>query len=110
MENIHLCHCSLAGEIEYAAVEYFPAHDRHEIWNRGRDAVDVVRVFAVEQRNALHVWTEDFTAQVREFLAEKYPARDSGRVADSFVSRFTHLTFPQDASPSVQDPGQEAWG
>jgi hypothetical protein len=107
MEHIHLCHRSWAGETEYAAVEYFPAHNRHEIWNQGGDAVDVVRTFAHEQRHALGIWTNDLTSQVREFLTENYPGRDLGRIAESFVSRFTQSVASQDARPTGQGYGQE---
>jgi hypothetical protein len=62
MENVHLCRRMLEGEAEFAAVEHFPANNTNEIWNRGFDAVDVVRAFAQEQRQALQVWTEDAAA------------------------------------------------
>jgi len=107
LESMYLCHRSMAGETEYAAVEYFPKNNRHEVWNRGREAVDVVRVFAQEQRHALKIWTQDLTAQVREFLTENYPGRDLGRMAESFVSRFTHSVSPQDVPSSVPDQGLE---
>jgi hypothetical protein len=42
-----------------------------------------------DERKALQIWTEDMTAQVREFLTEKYPGQDMSRVADSFVHKFT---------------------
>jgi hypothetical protein len=90
MKHIHLCHRSLADETEYAAVEYFPSHNRHEIWNRARDAVDVVRTFALEQRNALQIWKEDLKAQVRGFLTGKYLGQDLGQKPEIFASRLTH--------------------
>jgi hypothetical protein len=39
------------------------------------------------------------TAQVKEFLVEKYPGQDMSRVADSFMHRFTH-EVSQQHSPS----------
>ena len=76
MENICLCHRPITGGAEYAVVEHFPARGTNEIWNRGWNAVEVLKAFAQEQRQALQVWTEDMTAQVKEFLAEKYPGQD----------------------------------
>jgi hypothetical protein len=95
MENIYLCHRPVTGGVEFAVVEHFPARGRNEIWNRGRNAVEVLRTFAREQRQALQAWTEDMTAQVKEFLTEKYPGQDMNRVADSFMHRFTHAVSVQ---------------
>jgi hypothetical protein len=33
-------------------------------------------------------------AQVREFLAEKYPGQDTSRVANGFMRRFSHPISP----------------
>jgi hypothetical protein len=89
-DNIFLCHRSTASGMEYAVVEHFPANGRNEIWNRGRNAMEVLKAFTHDQRQALQIWTEDMAAQVKEFLAEKFPAQDMSRVADSFMHRFTH--------------------
>ena len=85
MENMFLCHRHIMGGAEYAVVEHFPTRGTNEIWNRGGNAVEVLRMFAQEQRQALLVWTEDMSAQVKEFLAEKFPGQDMSRVADAFV-------------------------
>jgi len=90
MENIHFCHRPISYGAEYAVVEHFPARGTNEIWNRGWNAAEVLKVFTQEQRQALQVWTEDMTAQVQEFLAEKFPGQDLNRVADGFMHRFTH--------------------
>ena len=90
MDNICLCHRLITGGTEYAVVEHFPARGMNKIWNRGWNAVEVLSLFAQEQRQALEIWTGDMRAQVQEFLAEKYPGQDMNRVADSFMHRFTH--------------------
>jgi hypothetical protein len=90
MDNTCLCYRQIVGELEYAVVEHFPARGTNEIWNRGRNAVDVLKVFAGEREHALRIWAEDIDVQVRKFLAQKYPGLDLSRVADSFTHRFTH--------------------
>jgi hypothetical protein len=93
MENIFLCHRPITGGAEYAVVEHFPARGTNEIWNRGWNAVEVLKAFAQEQRQALQIWTEDMTAQVKEFLGEKYPGHDLSRVTDGLMHRLaTHTT------------------
>jgi hypothetical protein len=89
MENIHLCHRPISYAVEYAVVEHFPARGTNEIWNRGWNAGEVVKAFTQEQRQALQIWTEDMTAQVKEFLAEKFPGQDLSRVADAFIHKCT---------------------
>jgi hypothetical protein len=89
MENIHLCHRPITGGAEYAVVEHFPARGTYEIWNRGWNAAEVLKVFTQEQRQALQVWTEDMTAHVQEFLTEKFPGQDLSRVADAFIHKCT---------------------
>lgn len=93
MDNIYLCHRPVTGGAEYAVVEHFPAGDRNEIWNRGWNAVEVLRVFVQEQRQALRVWMEDLATQVREFLAETYPGQDMSRAASSFMHQLTHAVL-----------------
>jgi len=95
MENIHLCHRPITGGAEYAVVEHFPARGTYEIWNRGWNAAEVLKVFTQEQRQALQVWTEDMTAQVKEFLAEKFPGQDLSRVADAFIHKCTTQAVSQ---------------
>ncbi len=103
MENIYLCHRPITGGAEYAVVEHFPARGTNEIWNRGWNAVEVLKAFAQEQRQALQIWTEDMTAQVKEFLVEKYPGQDMSRVADSFMHRFTHAVSQQHTQAHEQN-------
>ena len=103
MDNICLCHRPITGGAEYAVVEHFPARGTNEIWNRGWNAVEVLKAFAQEQRQALQIWTEDMTAQVKEFLVEKYPGQDMSRVADSFMHRFTHAVSQQHTQAHEQN-------
>jgi hypothetical protein len=95
MENIHFCHRPISYGAEYAVVEHFPARGANEIWNRGWNAVEVLKAFAQEQRQALQIWTDDVSAQVREFLSEKFPGQDLSRVADAFI----HKCATQAVSP-----------
>src|SRR5207302_8399744 len=69
-DNIFVCHRPLANGTEYAVVEHFPANGRNEICSRGRNAGEVLKAFTHDLRQALQIWTEDMTAQVKEFLAE----------------------------------------
>lgn len=89
-ENIFVCHRETAAETEFAVVERFSS-GANEIWMRGRSAVEVLKTFAHDQRQALQIWTEDIAAQVKEFLAEKYPAHDMTRVAEDFLHRFARV-------------------
>ena len=95
MENIHFCHRPISYGAEYAVMEHFPACGTNEIWNRGWNAAEVLKSFSQEQRQALQLWTEDMTAQVKEFLAEKFPGQDLSRVANGFMHRFTHAALHQ---------------
>jgi hypothetical protein len=71
-------------------VEQF-SNGRNEIWTKGRNAVEVLRVFFEEEKHAVQVWADDLNAQVKEFLAEKYSGRDMSRVADGFMRRLAHM-------------------
>jgi hypothetical protein len=81
--------------VDFAALEHFPAQNTNEIWNQGHHAIEVLRVFAGEQRQAMQVWAKDMTAEFKEFLAEKYPGQDMSRVAESFLRRFKHAVPQQ---------------
>ena len=101
-DNIFVCHRPTANGTEYAVVEHFPANGRNEICSRGRNAVEVLKAFTHDQRQALQIWTDDMTAQVKEFLAEKYPGQDMSRVADSFIHKFTTQAVAQKESRNHQ--------
>jgi len=89
MENIHFCHRPISYGAEYAVVEHFPARGTNEILNRGWNATEVLKAFTHGLRQTLQVWTEDVSAQVREFLSEKFPGQDLSRVADAFIHKCT---------------------
>ncbi len=95
MNHIYLCYRRIAGETEYAVMEHFPAVCRNEIWNRGRNAVEVLREFTKEQRQALEVWANDIREEVKEFLLRKCPDHDAGRLADDFTRRFGYAVQVQ---------------
>jgi hypothetical protein len=88
-DSTFVCHRQTATGTEYAIVEQFPS-GTNEIWTKGRNAIEVLKAFTHDQRQALQIWTEDMNAQIKEFLAEKYPGHDLSRVAESFLHRFTH--------------------
>jgi len=94
-DNIFVCHRSSATGTEYAVVEHFRANGRNEIWTTGRNAEEVLRAFAREEQQALKTWADDMAAQVREFLAEKYPGQDMSRVAGGFMGRFSQAVSHQ---------------
>ena len=94
-ENVFACYRPTASGTEYAVVEHFPANGRHEVWTRGQNAVEVLKAFTHDQRQALQIWTEDMTAQVNEFLAEKYPGQDMTRVVESFMHKFATQAVSQ---------------
>jgi hypothetical protein len=102
-DNIFVCHRSSATGTEYVVVEHFPGNGRNEIWTTGRNAEEVLRAFAREERQALKTWTDDMAAQIGEFLAEKYPGQDMSRVADGFMRRFSQaVSHQQTIAPNHQ--------
>lgn len=103
MDNTCLCSRPVTGGVEYAVVEHFPARGSNEIWNHGLNAVEVLRTFAQEQRQALQIWTDEMTAQVKEFLAQKYPGQDTSRTTVSFMHRFMHSVSPQHSQSPEQN-------
>lgn len=94
-DNTFACHRPDASRMEYAVVEHFPACGRNHIWSRGYDATETLQAFAHDQRQVLQTWTEDMSAQVKEFLAEKYPDHGLSRVAESFIHKFATQTISQ---------------
>jgi hypothetical protein len=106
-DNTFLCHRLIDGQLEYAVVEHIPARGTNEILNRGRNAVEVLKVFAREQEHALKIWAEDIHAQVKKFLAQKYPGQHMSRVADSFMHRFTHTVSHAHSQAHQQNGSRE---
>lgn len=103
-DNIVACHRRTAAGVEYAVVEQFP-NGTNEIWTQGRNAIEVLRAFAGEERHVLEIWTEDMTARVNEYLAENYPGQDMTRVAEGFMKRFTHAISQRETFRQKQGHG-----
>jgi hypothetical protein len=95
MEDIYFFHRPISYGAEYAVVEHFAARGANEILNRGWNAGDVLKAFTQGLRQTLQVWTEDVSAQVREFLSEKFPGQDLSRVADAFIHKCTTQAVSQ---------------
>jgi hypothetical protein len=87
-DNVFVCHREVERGMEYAVIERFPS-GANEIWIKGRNAVDVLKAFTHDQRQALEIWTEDMTAQLKEFLAQKFPGQDMTHVIEDFLGPFT---------------------
>ena len=86
-ENTFLCRCTKAGGTEYAVVEYFPLHGTNEIWTRGSEASEVLRLFTQEQRYALESWVSDLSDQMRAFVSANFPVLDPNFVTDDLIYR-----------------------
>jgi hypothetical protein len=82
--NLFVCHRPAADGTEYTIVEHFPATNMNEIWVRGWSPLEVLRAFVEDQQRALRMHAEDVIAQIREYLAEKYPEHKGQPVNDSF--------------------------
>jgi hypothetical protein len=106
-DNVFVCYRQTTTGSEYAVVERFPS-GTNEIWTKGRNAVDVLKAFIHDQRQALQIWREDMTAQVKEFLSEKYPGQDMSRVADAFVLKCIETVSPR--LVVTHDHGQKRGG
>lgn len=91
MDKVHLCHRSTASGVEFAIVERLDMKSQvsHDVLAQGSKADEILRDFAKSQRAGLRLWTDDFSAQVREHLALKYPGQDLSRVVEAINHRLT---------------------
>ena len=107
MHDFWACYRPTGDGTEFAAVELSPSGGAPEVVAKGRSAAEVLQAFAQDQRQALKLWTEDLTAQVNEFLTEKYPGQDMSRVAERFMHRFAHSASHEcsQAKPRSRDSG-----
>ena len=81
-----VCHRRTEAGLEFAVVECLPLKSREmkDVLNSGRDAREVLQTFAHDQRKVFKLWKDDVTAQVNEYLVEKYPHQDMTIVTESF--------------------------
>ena len=103
-DSVCACYRPTSAGTEFAVVERSPCGDAQDVVARGRNATEVLRTFAGEQRQALQLWTEDMTAQVNEFLTEKYPGKDMSRVAERFMHRFTRSVSHEQTLANAHKP------
>lgn len=87
--DVFVCHRYAGSGMEYAIMACGTS-GANEIQVRGRNAVEVLKAFAHDQRRALEGWTAEMATRVRDFLAEQYPGRDLRRVTESLMRQFTH--------------------
>ena len=81
-----VCHRRTSTGLEFAVVECLPlkSGEMRDVLNSGHDASEVLQTFARDQRQVLTLWKNDVTAQVREYLEEKYPHQDMNIIVESF--------------------------
>ena len=81
-----VCHRRTAAGLEFAVVECLPlkSGEMKDVLNSGHDASEVMQTFARDQRQILSLWKNDVTAEIREYLEEKYPRQDMNMVVESF--------------------------
>jgi len=81
-----VCHRRTSAGLEFAVVECLPmkSGEMKDVLNSGHDAKEVLETFARDQRQVLILWKNDVTAQIREYLEEKYPHQDMNIVVESF--------------------------
>jgi len=103
-DSVCACYRPTSAGTEFAVVERSPYCDAQDVVARGRNATEDLRTFAAKQRQALQLWTEDMTAQVNEFLTEKYPGKDMSRVAERFMHRFTRSVSHEQTLANAHKP------
>ena len=104
MDKVHLCHRSTSSGVEFAIVERLDVKSQvsHDVLAKGSKPEEVLRDFASGQRDVLRLWADDFSAQVKEQLALKYPSHDLSRVVEAINHRFTESRLPQQTIKSGQ--------
>lgn len=81
-----VCHRRTEAGMKFAIVECLPlkSGEMKSVLNSGHNLREVLQSFMHDQRQVLDLWKEDVKAQVREYLAEKYPGQDMSLVVESF--------------------------
>ena len=81
-----VCHRRTPAGLEFAVVECLPlkSGEMKDVLHSGLDSREVLQTFARDQRQVLNLWKNDVTAQIREYLEEKYPHMDMNIVVESF--------------------------
>ena len=81
-----VCNRLTSKGLEFAVVECLPlkSGEMKDVLTSGHDASKVLQTFARDQRQVLILWKNDVTAQIREYLEEKYPHQDMNIVVESF--------------------------
>lgn len=102
MENCWACYRTTEAGIEFGLVESPGPGNAPDVLAEGRDPVEVLQTFARQQREALNLWTEDLTAQVNEFLAEKYPGREMSDVIERFRQGLADLVSDDETVAKAQ--------
>jgi len=94
MKNFLICHRRTAAGLEFAVVESLPfkSGEIKEALNTSHSVREVLNAFVHCQRQVLGVWKDDVTAQVREYVAEKYPHHDMAIVVESFEIKLARAT------------------
>jgi hypothetical protein len=102
-----ICHRGTAADLEFAVVECLPLKSREmkEALNRGPNVREVLQAFISDQRQVLRLWKDDVQAQVREYIAEKYPRQDMNVVIESFEIKMARAISETRAVTQSQSRG-----
>ena len=102
-----VCHRRTEAGLEFAVVECLPLKSREmkDVLNSGHDAREVLQTFAHDQRKVFKLWKDDVTAQVNEYLGEKYPHQDMTIVTESFEIKLARAISERAAQAQNQSRG-----
>ena len=83
-DNIGACHRRDGMHVEYAVVEQLP-NGENEVWAKGPNAAELLKLFVSEERQTMKVWNDDLVAQVKEFLGQRFPGQDMTNVSERVI-------------------------
>jgi urease gamma subunit len=102
-----ICHRRTAAGLEFAVIECLSlkSGEIKEVLKCGSNAREVLQAFTNNQRQVLQLWKDDVQAQVREYVAEKYPRQDLGLVVESFEIKMARAISETRAHVQSQSRG-----
>jgi hypothetical protein len=106
MPDFFLCHRPLIASAEFAVIECTSDAGTNIIWYRHENALEVLQSFVRELRQTFLNDAEEVNANIKLFLAQKFPNQNLDYIAEAASDQITNSALQNSTDQNISPPNK----